>query len=88
MRKLPLPTYCAYEFMGNTHVCGILDVEKLLFTLWMSRAATCKFFSIKRYLMTHPNSKCRVVGMTIKLISAKEKCLKVASLYGKVDPNF
>ena len=88
MRKLPIPTYCAYEFMGNTHVCGILDVEKLLFTLWMSRAATCKFFSIKRYLMTHPNSKCHVVGMTIKLLSAKEKCLKVASLYGKVDPNF
>lgn len=85
---LPIPTYRADEFSGSTQVCGLLDVKKLLFMLWMSRAATCKFFGVKRYLLKHPKSKCRVIGMTIKLLSAQEKCMAVASRYGKVDPKF
>ena len=85
MRKLPIPTYRSDDFMGNTHVCGIKDVEKLVFALWITRATICKYFDFEKYFDSHPESQCRMIPMIAKMITAKNKCLRVAQIYGDVD---
>jgi len=84
MRKLPIPTYRADEFMGKTHVCGIKDVEKLLFTLWITRAKLCKTFNYDAYYERNHNSKMSNIIMIEKMIIAKSKCLQYASKFGDI----
>jgi len=82
--KLPIPTYRSDEFMGKTHVCGIKDVEKIVFALWISRATLCKYFDFKRYLFKHPASRMELYDMCLRMQRARLKCLKAARQYGEL----
>ena len=82
MCKLPIPTYRSDEFMGKTHVCGIKDVEKIVFALWVSRAKTCKYFDYEKYFAEHPDSKQGTNHMIGNMTCAKMKCMRMAERYG------
>lgn len=84
MHKLPIPTYRADEFTGSTHVCGISNVDKVLFTLWITRAKICKDFNYDAYYDRNPNSKMSSIIMIGKMIIAKRKCLQYASKFGDI----
>lgn len=83
-KKFPIPTYRADEFTGNTKVCGLLDVERLLFTLWITRAKMCARFDYDAYFDRNPQSKVSTIIMIGKMVLAKRKCLWYASKFGDV----
>ena len=87
--KLPIPTYRSDDFMGKTHVCGISDVEKIVFALWVSRAKTCKYFDYSTYFEKHPNSRVSLSHFISRMIIAKKKCLRMANCFWTVyETNF